>query len=128
MNWKRKLELICGVITAGLGITVMLLGLRVEYVVAQKLGGTGFMVKEVALWFALYGLPALLVAFGAYSHAARTRPWGRLLLITGSLFVTVWFFLSLALVVWSGLFLPASLLTGFAILTSIISILVRCEK
>jgi len=128
MNWKRKLELICGLITAVLGITVMLLGLRVQYVVAQKLGGTGAMVKEIALWFALYGLPGLLVAFGAYSHARRSRSWGRLLLITASLFITGWFFLSLALVVWSGLFLLAVLLAGLAIMTSVISLVVRAER
>jgi len=128
MDWKRKLELICGVITALLGITVTLLALRVEYVVAQRLGGTGTMVKEIALWFALYGLPGLLVAFGAYSHAGRFRSWGRVLVITATLFITVWFLLSLALVVWSGLFLLAVLLTLFAILTSVISLVVRTER
>src|SRR6266481_3225183 len=128
MNWKRRLELICGLITAVLGITVMLLGLRVEYVVAQKLGGTGAMVKEIALWFALYGLPGLLVSFGAYSHAGKSRSWGRFLLITASLFIIGLFFLSLALVVWSGLFLLAVLLAAFAIMTSVISLVVRTER
>src|SRR5438067_13546424 len=128
MNWKRKLELICSVITTGLGITVMLLGLRVEYAVAQRLGGNGAMVKEIALWFALYGLPGLLVSIGAYSHAGKSRSWGRLLLITASLFITGWFFLSLVLVVWSGLFLPAGLLTLFAILTSVVSLFVRGKR
>lgn len=123
MNWKRRLELICGVTVLVPAIIVLILGFRIENAAAQINQESAF--KGFALWFAFYGLPSLLLLLGSYAHAVKRRAWGRLLLIFATLFLTVWFFLSLALVVWSGLFLPAVLLTVFAIVTSITSLFVR---
>ena len=106
---------------------MMLLCLRVDYVAIQNIGETWQWGKESLLFFALYALPGLLVGFGAYSHGCKTQPWGRLLLIAASLFITLLFFLSLAMVVWTGLFLPAVAFTSFAIITSAVSLVVRRE-
>jgi hypothetical protein len=125
MNWKRRLELISGVITALLSIPILLMGLYIENAAANIRQESVPFGKAVVVWFLLYGLPTLSVALGAYAHAVRRQPWGRLLIITAGVFLTVWFFLSLALVVWSGLFLPAALLTVLAIATSVISLFVR---
>ena len=128
MDWKRRFELICGLITAVLGMTVMLRLLSIEQTAAQILQETRPVGKPLAIWFMLYGLPGLLVAIGTYAHAVRGQSWGRLALIAASCFLTIWFFLSLVLIVWSGMALLTVMFTAFAILTSIISLLVRRQR
>jgi hypothetical protein len=128
MDWKRRFELICGLITGALGMTVMVRLLSIEKTAAQILHETRPIGKPLAIWFTIYGLPGLLVAIGAYVHAVSGQPWGRLVLIAASCFLTIWFFLSLVLIVWSGMALLTVLFTAFAILTSIVSLLVRSKR
>ena len=123
MNWKRRLEFICGAITLIPAAAILVLGFRIENAAAQANQETA--VKGFALWFAFYGLPSLLVAGGSYAHAIKKRAWGRVVLILATLCLTIWLFFSLALIFWSGLYVPALLLTAVAILTSIISLFVR---
>jgi hypothetical protein len=128
MDWKRRFEIICGLITGALGISVTLGALYVTDLTARTLDEPAPMFKALIVSIAFYGLPALLVAVGSYAHAVRSQSWGKALLIAASLFLTVWFFLSLVLLVWSRWVLLSwlmVLLTGFAILTSVASLVVR---
>lgn len=127
MDLRRRLEVICGLITAVMGIIVVLGALHEAQLIAQTLQEPAPIGRAFVVSFLLYGLPTLLVAMGGYTHAMRRQSWGRALLITASVFLMVWFLLSLVVVVWSGWLLPMGLLTGFALLTSIISLLVRRE-
>src|SRR5207245_7002382 len=131
MDWKRRFELICGLITGALGIGVTLETLYVTQLTGQVLHERPPMLATFFSCLVLYILPTFLVAIGAYAHAAERRPWGRLLLITASVFLTVWFFLSLVVLVWSRWVLLSwliVLLTAFSILSSIASFLVRRER
>ncbi|MCA1607061.1 MAG: hypothetical protein LC775_16685, partial [Acidobacteria bacterium] len=67
MDWKRKIELTCGLITAVLGVILMLLNLRIEQAAAQILQEPGHMAKAFVLFLAVDGLPSALVALGAYA-------------------------------------------------------------
>jgi hypothetical protein len=131
MDWKRRSELICGLITGVLGIGVTVETMYVTQLTGQMLHEPPPMLATFLSCLVLYLLPTFLVAIGAYAHAAKRRLWGRLLLITASVFLTVWFFLSLVGLVWSRWVLLSwliVLLTAFAMFTSIISFLVRRER
>ncbi len=128
MDWKRRLEIICGLVTAVLGIIIMLGALAETQMIARRLQEPARFGNALAVSFALYGLPAFLVAIGAYGHATKRQQWARFVLIAASLFLLVWLFFSFAVLVWSKWSLPICLLTGFAILTSIISLIVRRER
>lgn len=128
MNWKRRLELICGLITGALGIGVTLQTLYVTQLAGQMLRQRPPLLATFFSCLVLYILPTFLVAIGAYAHAAKRQLWGRMVLIAATLFLTVWFFLSLVVLVWSGRVLLSLLEVIFAILTSIASVLVRSEK
>lgn len=131
MNWKRKLELICGIITAALGITISVGLLYVTKLTGELLHESPPLLQTLLFALLLYFLPAALVASGAYLHAVKRQSWGRLLVVTASCFLTILFFLSLVGLAWSRwvfLSLLIVLLTVFGILTSIASILVRSEK
>ena len=128
MDWKRKSEIVCGVITGALGISVTLQTLYVTQLTGQILHERPPILATFLSCLVLYILPTFLVAIGAYAHAVKRRLWGRELLISASLFVTVWFFLSLVVLVWSGRALLSTLEVLFAILTSIFSLLVRRKR
>ncbi len=131
MDWKRKLELICGLITGALGITVTVGLLYVTKLTGEMLNEAPPMIRTLLFSLLLYFLPASLVAVGGYLHAVRRQLWGKLLVITASLFLTILFFLSLVALVWSRWVLLSwliVLLTAFAVLTSIISLIVRRER
>jgi len=132
MNRKQKLEATSGVVTAVLGIVVMIAAGYVEKLTAEKLDEPASIGQALVISFALYGLPALLVAVGAYAHSMKKRWWGRALLLTATLFLIVWFFLSFSVLIWSKWLLLSwaiVLVTGFAILTSVISVfVVRGER
>jgi|SRR5438067_9553138 len=124
MNGKQKLEATFGLLTAVLGILVMIAAGYVEELTAEKLHEPAPIRQALMISFALYGLPALLVAIGAYAHSMKKRWWGKALLLTATLFLIVWFFLSFSVLIWSKWLLLSwaiVLLTGFAIFTSIIS-------
>src|SRR5947208_1206450 len=105
-------------------MAITLGALYVTELTAQRLNEPAPMVKAFVVSVALYGLPALFVAIGGYAHDVKRQPWARLLVIAASLFLTVWFFLSLVVLVWSAWVLPIVLLTAFAIFTSLISLIV----
>ena len=128
MDWKRRLEIICGLVAAVLGIIITLEALYITQLAGQMLHESAPMLSTFLLYLALYILPTCLVAIGAYAHAAKKQLWGRALLITATLFLTVWFFLSLVVLVWSGRVLSSLLEVVFAISTSIISLVVRGER
>lgn len=86
MDWKRRLELTCGLITAVLGIIVMLGALTEAQTITQRLQEPASFGKSLVVSFALYGLPALLVTIGAYAHTTKRQQWGRMVLIASSLF------------------------------------------
>ncbi|MCA1607063.1 MAG: hypothetical protein LC775_16695, partial [Acidobacteria bacterium] len=128
MDWKRKLELICGLITSALGISITAGALYVTDVTARTLDEPAPMFKALIFSTMLYGLPGLVVGIGSYAHAVRSQSLGKALLIAASVFLTVWFFFSLVVLIWSRWVVLSwliVLLTGFAILTSIVSLLVR---
>ena len=128
MNWKRRFELLCGLITGALGIAVTFEYLYVTYLTGQELNESQPIGRVLAVSITIYVAPALAVALGSYIHTFKRQSWGRLLLVFGSLLLVIWFFLSLVVLVWSGWFLLTSfilLLTGFAVITAIASFFVR---
>ncbi len=128
MEWKRRLELLGGLATAGLGVIVVIGAVNESQQIAQTQQEPAATGKAFVVAMILYGLPALLVALGAFTHAIKRQPWGRMLLIAATVFLVVWFFLSFPVLAWTAWFWPITLLTALAFLTSIISLLVRSEK
>jgi hypothetical protein len=128
MDWTRRFEFLCGLITGALGIAVTLGSVYVTYVTAQMLNESPPIAEALAVSITLYGAPALLVAAGSYLHAFKRQSWGRALLVIVSLFLAIWFFLSLVVLVWSRWIMLSSLillLTAFAVTTAIASVFVR---
>jgi len=111
--------------TAAAGIGVTLQTIYVAQLAGELLRERSPRPATFFFCFVLYILPTFLVAIGAYAHAAKRQLWGRVVLIAATLFLTVWFFLSLVVLVWSGRVLLSFLGILFAILTSIFSLLVR---
>lgn len=131
MDWKRRLELICGLLTSALGISVTVGLLYVTKLTGEMLREPPPMIRTLLFSLLLYFFPSSLVAVGGYMHAVRRQSWGRLLVITASSFLTILFFLSLIGLVWSRWVLLSwliVLLTGFAIVTSIMSFVVGRES
>jgi hypothetical protein len=131
MDSKRRLELICGMVTGGIGIAVIFGALYVTKLTAEILQEPAPIGSAFVVSLGLYGLPALLVATGAYTHAVKRWLWGRALLITASLFLIILFFVSFVVLVWSRWVLLSwliFLLTGFATLTSVASFFVRSDN
>jgi hypothetical protein len=81
MSSARVIEVSGGTATALFGLLNTLLALRV----ARPQG------LEYLMGFVLWLLPGLLVAVGAYNHAIKQRPWGRLMLWVGGLFLVLTF-------------------------------------
>src|SRR5438067_8187971 len=100
MNWKRKLELICGLITAALGIIISVGLLYVTKLTGELLHESPPLLQTLLFALVMYCLPAALVASGAHLHAVKRRSWGRLLVITASSFLTILFFFLLGGFVW----------------------------
>ena len=125
MNWKRKLELICGLITLLLGMIVVIIVLYFQHTITKQLQQPSQLLKTFVIFFILYGLPAFLIAVGGYQHAIRRQSWGRVLLISTTCFLVILLFLSLVVLMWSGAIIPVGLLTVFAILTTVTSLFVR---
>src|SRR5438067_477505 len=122
MNSKRWFELACGLLSAILGIVMTITALYVTGRTAAVLEESPQLAKAFSVAAILYGLPGCMVALGSYAHAVKGRRWGQVLLILATLFLTVWFFLTVVLLLWSGFFVPVALLTGFAALSSISSL------
>ena len=127
MEWKRRIELLAGVATAGFGVIVVIGTVHQDQQAAQTLGEPAATGKAFVVAMILYGLPALLVALGAFTHAIKRQSWGKMLLIASTVFLVVWFFLSFPVLAWTAWFWPITLLTGLAFLTLIVSLVVRRE-
>jgi hypothetical protein len=128
MDRKRKLELICGVITCALGIGVTFGVVYVTELTAQMLHESPPILSAIFFGLALYLLPSFLVAVGSYAHAVKSEPWGRIMVVAATLFLIVLLLVSLVSLVWSRWVLLSLLevsTTLFAILTSVFSLLIR---
>src|ERR1041385_3435736 len=125
MEWKRRLELLAGLATACLGVIVVIGAINESHQIAQTQHEPAQTGKAIVVSMILYGLPTLLVAFGAFTHTIKRQSWGAILLIMAAMFLLAWFFLSFAVLAWTAWFWPITLLTGLAVLTSIISLAVR---
>jgi len=130
MTFLRKLELSCGVVAAVLGLLILLTLVREDQEAARRLEQDFPLFQTVLFGLLVYVLPSFLVFIGSYLHAVKQRPSGRIVLITATLAIVIIFLLSLVPLVWAAASLwplLSVLLTLFAILTSVISLLVRRE-
>jgi hypothetical protein len=84
MTSIRKLELGCGVATALLGL---ILPFRVNGMHTIDLFRLYSELLADALVLSIF--PGLLVALGAYAHAAKQRSWGRVLLWATGVFYVI---------------------------------------
>jgi hypothetical protein len=71
MDWKRKLELLGGLATAGLGVIVVMGAVNESRQIRQMRGEPAAIGKAFVVAMMLYGLPSLFVALGAFTHAVR---------------------------------------------------------
>ena len=77
MSFSRRVELVSGLATGFLWLA---------YSLALGRGypnNSSLYLESFLSGFIFFGLPGLLVAFGAYSHAVRGRAWGRVMLMVG---------------------------------------------
>ena len=95
MSGARKLELVCGVATGLLGVIVTLLTLYLTQETARRLKEDAPLVQTLLVWALLYILPSLLVSVGAYVHALKREPWGRIILLIGAFLLALSFSLLL---------------------------------
>jgi cytochrome bd-type quinol oxidase subunit 2 len=131
MSFLRKLELSSGVITAVLGLLILLTFIREDQEAAQRLQREFPLSQTILVGSLVYILPSFLVLIGSYVHAVKQKPSGQIVLMTASLAIVIIFLLSLVPLVWAAASLwplLSVLLTLFAILTSVISLLVRRER
>ena len=77
MSFSKRVELISGFVTG-------LLWLAHSLALCSSIGGPPYAYWESFLGgFIFLGIPGLLVAFGAYSHAVRGNAWGQMMLMVG---------------------------------------------
>jgi hypothetical protein len=91
MTFLRKLEIVCGVTTALLGIAAAVQMFSMNLETSRELERSFSLVEEVLGALLMYILPGLLVAIGSYVHASRLRPWGLPMVIFSSLFLVIFF-------------------------------------
>ena len=132
MNFLRKLELICGVLIAAIGLFIGFSYFRLDQQSSERLG-LEFPIYSTILIFSLLDLfPGILIFFGSYLHSVKRKQAGQFLLIIGSLVNVVIFLLFLFTVpVPYGrldLFWLSFLSAALAILASIISFLVQRQR
>jgi hypothetical protein len=99
MEWKRRFELLAGLATASIGVIVVLGTVHEDQQTAQNLGDPSVTGKAFVVAMILYGVPTLLVALGAFTHAMKRRSWAIILLILSTMFLVGWFCLSFAVLV-----------------------------
>ena len=127
MSFLRKLELICGAITAALAVLILLMLIREDQEVAAQLQ-QDFPLYQSVLVGLLFVIPGLLVLIGSYLDSIKKNSFGQFALLSGALvnatiFLLFFFrggFNRLNFFFWVMFALPL-----FAILTAIVSILVR---
>ena len=126
MSFLRKLELICGILIAAMGLFIGLSYFRLDQQSSERLGRE-FPIYSTILIFSLLNLfPGILIFFGSYLHSVKRKQAGQFLLIIGSLVNVVIFLLFLFSPVpvpygRLDLFWLSSLSAALAILASIIS-------
>ena len=128
MNTLRKLELSCGVVTAALGLFILLILISEGLEDAQRLEREFPLYQTILLGFMFYVLPSALVFIGSYLDAVKRKPAGQLILLPASLANVIIFLLFLVPLVWAAASLwplLSVLLTIFSILTSVVSLLLR---
>ena len=128
MTFLRRLEIVCGVTTALLGIAAAAQMFSMDMDTARELGRGFPLVEEVLGALLIYILPGLLVSVGSYLHSLRLRTWGFPMVIFSSLAVVIIFtllflnvaFYSADLTAWLNLSLAVA-----AVVTMIVSIVVN---
>jgi|SRR5712692_8045875 len=86
MTLSRKIEIICGVAAALLGIVVFADVFIRDVAEHNRLGGPFQVHSEYVFEFFGLAFPCLIVATAAYAHALRDKTWGFILLLVGGLF------------------------------------------
>ena len=131
MNALRKLELSCGAVTAVLGLLILLIFISEGQEDSQRLEREFPLYQTFLLGSVFYVLPSALVFVGSYLDAVKRKPAGQLILLPASLANVIIFLLFLVPLVWVAASLwplLSVLLTIFAILTSVISLLLRGKR
>jgi hypothetical protein len=127
----RKLELSSGLITAALAVLILFMLIREDQQAAELLKRDFPLYRSVLVGSLLFVLPGSLVLVGAYVHSVKEKSFGQLPLMIGALMnivVFLLFFFALAFRRLDFSFLVNFLLPVFAILTSVISVLVQIRK
>src|SRR3989442_12660432 len=79
----RKLELICGVGTAGVATSLSLFILKFDWDAAHIVEQQFAVLREIVTVLVLFMFPGVVVAAGSYVHVVRERGWGRVVLAAG---------------------------------------------
>ena len=128
MTFLRKLEVGCGAVTALLGFSAAAQMLNTNVDVARRLERRFSLFQELFGALVLYVLPGLLVGIGSYIHASKLRSWALPMLLIGASYVVIIAVLlvfNLAFYTANLLFWLNFLLAVMAILTAIVSLVVR---
>ena len=130
MTRLRKLELVTGILTGLLSVVLSLLMLKIDRDNAQRLEREFVMWDGVKVVLGRFILPGLVIAISSYLHTVKRTAWASVAIAVTTLFLVTFFLISLVAIVWVQ---PAlwsflyALLIIFAILTTLISLLVRTE-
>jgi hypothetical protein len=128
MIFLRKLEVACGIATAGLGMAATGALFTLDVNISRRLGESFPVTRWLLGALILYILPGLLVALGSYIHASRSRGWGLPVLFLSSLLLTIMFVLlvlNVAFFATQSLFWLNFLFAALAIVTVILAMLVH---
>lgn len=130
MTRLRKLELVTGTLTGLLSVVLSLLMLKLDRDTAQQLEREFLIWDEVKVALGRFILPGLIIAISSYLHTSKRNAWARVAIAIPTLFLVSFFLISLVAIVWVQ---PAfwsflyALLIIFAVLTTLISLLVKTE-
>src|SRR6476620_486309 len=111
MSAFRKLELVCGIVTALLAIACFFILRPIQ----PEFRGS----QDVLGWVLFYGLPCLVLAAGAYLHSVRRTSWGLVLILIVAVLSAVFIVASL----FGGIFYWGVWTGVLALAPSIMSIL-----
>lgn len=116
-------ELVRGVAVGIMGVVVIPVLVAIDILRMGRGLYSQDMVAGVAAYLTFFGAPSLLVAIGAYLHAASGRPAGRVMVAAGSLLLILVFLLSTCGAGYAALYLigARSLLTLLSVLTWVAS-------
>ena len=86
MSFGRRVELVSGLATGFIWLAYSL-------AMGSGIGNPSKYWESFLSGFIFFGIPGLLVAFGAYAHVVRGKAWGRVMLTVGCLLLILIFFL-----------------------------------